>query len=580
MVFAGDFRVLRPLSQGGMGAVYVVEQLSTGKQRALKLMLPQLVADPALRQRFNQEARIGSLIDSEHVVEVVGAGVDAATGIPWLAMELLNGEDLAHVVERRGALGAEEVLSIFEQLGHALGAAHRAGIVHRDLKPENIFIARSSRVGGQFTLKVLDFGIAKIAAEAKTVRTAAIGTPIWMAPEQTERSTITPATDVWAFGLIAFYVLTGRFFWITANVQETSVPQLMREILFDPLPPAGTRASELNSLASLPAGFEPWFARCLSRDPSARFQEAQEAVAQLRGILLNARSISAAPSGLAQEPARGLEQATQTPATLDFASAQAGGTALASASTLAGARDASNRSSAESPGVPPRAAALVERKTSLFARLLLVSLVAGGVGAGIWARSSRATHAPAGAAATSDPATGILIEAKALLDKGDTEGAVRVSAQIPAASNLRQSADYRAIQGAWADSLFAKASATSDGSQKRALLEQIARATEVDSIRRTRAANELAALGSEPKVVRDNPFDAKPPAAASAKVTGGNLVRKNPFEDDPDPLADRSKFLTAKATLQQKVRTGQANERDLKMLRAVCKQLGDASCSN
>ena len=84
-VFARDFRVVAPLAEGGMGAVYVVEQLSTGKQRALKLMHPQLVADPKSRERFAQEARVASQIESDHVVEVVGAGVDEATGTPWLA---------------------------------------------------------------------------------------------------------------------------------------------------------------------------------------------------------------------------------------------------------------------------------------------------------------------------------------------------------------------------------------------------------------------------------------------------------------------------------------------------------------
>src|SRR5580700_7063069 len=133
-VFANDFRVVKPLSEGGMGAVYVVEQLSTGKRRALKLMLPNLVADVKLRQRFEQEARVGSRIESEHVIEVVGAGVDAPTGTPWLAMELLQGEDLGDLVRRAGALPAGEVRSILEQLCHAIAAAHDAGIVHRDLK--------------------------------------------------------------------------------------------------------------------------------------------------------------------------------------------------------------------------------------------------------------------------------------------------------------------------------------------------------------------------------------------------------------------------------------------------------------
>src|SRR6188768_1119814 len=88
-VFAGDFRIETPLAEGGMGSVYVAEQISTGQRRALKVMQPQLVPDERSRQRFLEEARIGSRIQSEHVVQVVAAGVDTASGVPWLAMELL-----------------------------------------------------------------------------------------------------------------------------------------------------------------------------------------------------------------------------------------------------------------------------------------------------------------------------------------------------------------------------------------------------------------------------------------------------------------------------------------------------------
>jgi eukaryotic-like serine/threonine-protein kinase len=284
-VFAGDFRVIEPLGQGGMGAIYVVEQVSTGKHRALKLMLPQLVADAALRKRFEQEARVGSLIESEHVVEVVGAGVDAATHAPWIAMELLVGDDLSQVVARRGAFAPSEVLFIFEQLCHAVGAAHRAGVVHRDLKPENIFMARSKRAGGELTVKVLDFGIAKIVAEAKTTRTAAVGSPMWMAPEQTDGSRVGFPADVWALGLVAFHLLTGRFFWTAANGEETTVTQLLREILFEPIPSASARAHGLDASLALPAGFDDWFARCVVRDPAARYPNADEAIGPLRAVL-------------------------------------------------------------------------------------------------------------------------------------------------------------------------------------------------------------------------------------------------------------------------------------------------------
>ena len=282
-VFAGDYRVVRPLSAGGMGAVYVALQKSTGKLRALKLMHPQLAASDEARRRFEQEAQIGARIESEHIVEVQAAGVDAATNAPFLVMELLEGEDLARIVARRGALTPAEVATVFDQLGHAMRAAHAAGIVHRDLKPENVFLARAHRAGSAFTLKVLDFGIAKLVAEGGGLSTAAIGSPMWLAPEQTERVPVTPATDVWAIGLLAYFLLVGKSYWRAANVATPSVANLLREILVDPLDPATTRAKEHER--ELPADFDAWFERCVARDAASRFHDAGEACAELMKIL-------------------------------------------------------------------------------------------------------------------------------------------------------------------------------------------------------------------------------------------------------------------------------------------------------
>jgi len=207
-----------------------------------------------------------------------------------------------------------------------------------------------------------------------------------------------------------------------------------------------------------------------------------------------------------------------------------------------------------------------------------------------------------------DSAMRTLSDAKALLDKGDIDGALKKANEIPEASNARKTTDYRQIQGAWADALFAKAADSTDLAQKRALLDQIARATNVDSIRRKRAANELAADGAASVDVSDLPSAPKEPArvaqqgashapagaeesptaepkpTAARISTPATLVRKNPFDEGSDSPSgdnsDRAKLLQAKATLQQKVQSGQASDRDLKMLHAVCRQLGDASCSN
>ncbi|HSQ62199.1 MAG TPA: serine/threonine-protein kinase [Polyangiaceae bacterium] len=292
-VFAGDYRIVRPLSAGGMGAVYLVEQLSTGKHRALKLMHRELVYDPASRQHFEQEARIGARIASEHVVEVQAAGVDAATQLPYLVMELLEGEDMATRLQR-GPFTLIEAATIFEQLGHALGAAHDAGVVHRDLKPENVFLAVSKRTGMSLMVKVLDFGIAKV-IEGQTRTTAAFGTPLWLAPEQTQRGVITPAADVWAMGLLAFAMLTGHVFWRAGEGPEASVTQLIREIVFDPIPPASARAAERGT--TLPPGFDAWFASCVTREPRARFQNARAAYQALAPVLRGGAHVAVLPSG-------------------------------------------------------------------------------------------------------------------------------------------------------------------------------------------------------------------------------------------------------------------------------------------
>ncbi|MBM4363132.1 MAG: serine/threonine protein kinase, partial [Deltaproteobacteria bacterium] len=284
-LFAGDFEIVRLLAEGGMGSVYVALQRSTGKERALKILQSSLAADARVRERFEREARAGSQVDSEHVVEVVGAGIDAATGTPWLAMELLRGEDLGTHIERRGPLPLPDALEVLRQLCHGLSAAHATGLVHRDLKPENVYLAASRHVGVPFTVKLLDFGIAKVVRETRHDVTDAVGTPTWMAPEQTEAGRpISPATDVWALGLIAYALLTARPYWRAANSPDSSAMAILREVVFEPMEPASVRSRDLGG-PPLPDGFDAWFGRCLSRDPAGRFPHARAALAALERAL-------------------------------------------------------------------------------------------------------------------------------------------------------------------------------------------------------------------------------------------------------------------------------------------------------
>jgi eukaryotic-like serine/threonine-protein kinase len=285
-VFAGDFRIERPLSSGGMGSVFVVSQLSTGSKRALKLMRPELVSDPALRERFLQEARIGARIPSDHVVSVIASGIDAASGMPWLAMELLVGEDLEARVRRLGPRPLEETVLAMRQVGHALERAHAAGVIHRDLKPGNLFFAESRSADVPFQMKILDFGIAKLLDEAQSNSTMSVGTPLWMAPEQTERSgRVGPQSDLWSLGLIVFYLLTGRIYWATANVGTSSIPTLLREVLFEAVVAPSRRAAELGCGHLWPPALDGWFLQLLERDPERRERDVRRVVSGLEAAL-------------------------------------------------------------------------------------------------------------------------------------------------------------------------------------------------------------------------------------------------------------------------------------------------------
>ncbi|MBL8684174.1 MAG: serine/threonine protein kinase [Myxococcales bacterium] len=293
-IFGRQYRVLSRLAEGGMGVVYLVEQVSTHKQRALKVMQPALVRDPKHRERFLQEAWVASQIESDHVVEVVDAGVDES-GVPFIAMELLRGQTLAERVDTAGALPLEIAREVFRQVRHPLEQAHRLGLVHRDLKPENVYLAQARRTDVPFTTKLLDFGISKWIQEARTAaaNSQVIGSPFWMAPEQLEHgSRIAPATDVWALGLIAFYALTSKVYWRTANTDGSSISSFIYELVADPIIAASQRASALGVARPLPEGFDGWFARAVSRKSDERFANAGDALEALDQVFLGAGVVS------------------------------------------------------------------------------------------------------------------------------------------------------------------------------------------------------------------------------------------------------------------------------------------------
>lgn len=266
-----------------MGVVYVAEHLETGRPVALKLLQDE--HDARARERFAQEARLAAQIDSDHAVAILDAGHDE--GRAFLVMELLHGETLASLQQRLGPLSLADAALMLAHVGHAMKEAHRRSIVHRDLKPENLFVCAPRRAGAAYTVKVLDFGLARAFEPGMLLSTPA-GTLPWMAPEQLKGQAVGPQTDLWAFGLIAFSMLTGRPFWRFAQQPSASPMEVVglyaQEVLGRPVPAASERARELGA-SGLPAAFDGWFATCVQRDPAARFPEVGTALAELERIL-------------------------------------------------------------------------------------------------------------------------------------------------------------------------------------------------------------------------------------------------------------------------------------------------------
>jgi eukaryotic-like serine/threonine-protein kinase len=267
-IFAGRYRIVRRLAAGGMGAVYAARHLETDRACALKIMLPHVAESEAMRERFRREARAAALISSTHVVEVLDAGVDEATKSPFMVMELLVGEDLGQRVARLGHLSPGEVAVLLGQAARGLDALHRASIVHRDLKPSNLFLAE--REGEAPRVKVLDLGVAKRVADTAGT-TATVGTPLYMAPEQFDGD-VSPATDVYALGMVAYSLLVGREYWAPEADAAKSTIGFALEMINGPKAPATARAAELG--IHLPEAFDAWFFRAAARDAAARFPSA------------------------------------------------------------------------------------------------------------------------------------------------------------------------------------------------------------------------------------------------------------------------------------------------------------------
>ncbi len=268
------YRIVRVLGEGGMGTVFEAEHELVGKRVALKMLLPELASDAGILERFRREARAASTIGHEHIVDVLDMGA-LPNGAPFIAMELLNGQELAELLRDAGPLPAGRAVRIMLDVCSALSAAHAAGIVHRDLKPANIFLVE--RGDGLDFPKVLDFGISKIQGkgvndQGLTKTGIAMGTPAYMSPEQAQGlKTVDQRTDVYAIGTILFEMLTGR-----TPFRADTYATLLIKVLMQPPPPLSDFRKDL------PPELTAIVQRTLEKEPERRFESMDELAEALK----------------------------------------------------------------------------------------------------------------------------------------------------------------------------------------------------------------------------------------------------------------------------------------------------------
>ena len=264
----GGYEVISRIGAGGMGEVYLARDTTLDRRVALKLLPADVADDPERLARFEREAKTLASLNHPHIAQIYG--VVSTGGARAIVMELVEGEDLAARLQR-GPLPLDEALVAGRQIADALEAAHNAGVVHRDLKPANV------KVRPDGTVKVLDFGLAKIAAASGSdpaminsptitspVMTHAgviLGTAAYMAPEQARGRVVDKRADIWAFGCLLFEMLTGRRLFDGEDVSEMLASVLRTEPAW-PLLPAAT-----------PEPVRRLLRRCLVREPRNRLPD-------------------------------------------------------------------------------------------------------------------------------------------------------------------------------------------------------------------------------------------------------------------------------------------------------------------
>jgi serine/threonine-protein kinase len=271
--FDHRYKIERLLGEGGMGYVYLARHKVIDKKVAVKVLRSEMARDREILERFLQEARAASSIGNPHIIDISDFG-DLPDGSTYFVMEFLDGRSLIQLTEKSKRLGAELITKIAIQMANGLAAAHERSIIHRDLKPENVFIIQRG-VDKEF-VKILDFGIAKVAndGENKLTRAGAVfGTPHYMSPEQAAGAPLDHRTDIYSLGVMLYEMASGQLPFVADNFMG-----ILSQHMYQPPAPFGT----MNLDPPVPPGLEAIIFKCISKQPDQRYPDMDAVAADLK----------------------------------------------------------------------------------------------------------------------------------------------------------------------------------------------------------------------------------------------------------------------------------------------------------
>jgi eukaryotic-like serine/threonine-protein kinase len=256
-LFDGRYRILRKLGSGGMANVYLAEDEELGRRVAIKILNERYATDDSFNERFRREAKSAAGLSHPNIVSIYDRG--ESDGIPYIAMEVIEGRSLKELILTKGPLPIPTAVEHAKQVLSALRFAHRNGIIHRDIKPHNILLGAEDR------LKVTDFGIARAGASQMTEVGSIMGTAQYLSPEQARGAPVTAASDLYSVGIVLYEMLTGK----TPFTGDTPIEIAMKHLNEAPRPPSQHRKEILPELDQI-------VLRALAKDPTERYQTAEE----------------------------------------------------------------------------------------------------------------------------------------------------------------------------------------------------------------------------------------------------------------------------------------------------------------